>query len=364
MPTGWNISQIADAFSNAAAGHESWRYALDAISEGVGAAGAGIVPLKGALPELPSSSSCAEIAERYVRDGWIKTDPRFRGIPALYRKGFTTDLDFLTVEEINRSPYYQEWLHPFGLKWFAGLRIAGLEEEWVLSLHRSEAQGPFSEAEVSLLLRLSHDISASAVLANTLGFSRADAALEAFTLSGKAVVMLNRLGEVVRTNAAAEQMFDDDLRICGKRLVSTCQQSAMRLEHAVDVACARPQECFNSPVLLRRWNSTPVVAFVSPARGVARDIFSPCQTYVILVDPYQRGKPAAAVLQELFGLTRTEAVLAGRVSRGEALREIACAMAISYETARTHLRNVFAKTGLNDQADLVAFLLRLDIGIS
>ncbi len=321
-----------------------------------------ILPLKQAALDVPASSSCAEIAAIYLKDEWIKIDPRFRSIPLMNRRGYATDLDCLTIEEMNRSPYYQELLRSFGLRWFAGLRFVGLGEEWALSFQRSERQGSFSETEASLLLPLSRSLSASAVLANALGLSRADSALEAFTFSGKAVVMLNRFGEVVRINAAAEQMFDDDLRIRDKRLVPACRQSAVRLDRATGISCIRPQECFNSPVLLKRWNSTPLVAFVSPARGVAKDIFSPCQTYIILVDPYQRGMPAASTLQELFGLTRTEAVLAGRISRGESLREISRAMAISYETARTHLRNVFAKTDINDQADLVAFLLGLDGG--
>ena len=362
--TAWNIDGLAEIFSDAALGHQTWRHALDALSEGIGATGAAFIPLKGAAAQLPTSSSCVELVDQYLKDGWSKVDPRFRGVSMLYREGLVTDLDCLTVEEITRDPFYQELLRPFGLKWFAGIRIKGLEEEWALSIQRSEAQGPFCDAETGLLLRLSTSLSANAMLAETLASSSAVAALETFNLSDKAVVMLSRLGEVVRTTVAANKMFDDDLRIRDKRLVSACRQSATRLEHAIGLAYTRPQECFNNPVLLRRWNSTPVVAFVSPARGVARDIFSPCQTYIILVDPYQRGTPAARVLQELFGLTRTEAALAGRLSRGEALRDIARAMAMSYETARTHLRSVFAKTGLNDQADLVAFLLRLDTGMN
>ncbi len=363
MVASWNINRIADAFSDAVLGHSNWNNALDTISEEFGAAGAVILPLKQATFDVPASSSCAEIAAIYLRDDWIKIDPRFRCIPLMNRKGYATDLDCLTIEEMNRSPLYQELLRSFGLKWFAGLRFAGLGEEWALCFQRSEAQGPFSETELSLLSPLSHSLSASAVLGNALGYARIDSALEAFTISGNATVMVNRFGEVVRMNDAAERMLDDDLHIRGKRLLPACKQSAVRLDRAIESACTNLQECSNRPVLLRRWNSTPLVAFVSPARGVAKDIFSPCQTYIILVDPYQRGMPEAATLRDVFGLSRTEAILARRLSRGEGLREISCAMVISYETARTHLRSIFAKTGLNDQADLVAFLLRLDAEI-
>ncbi|WP_221178578.1 hypothetical protein, partial [Pseudomonas fluorescens] len=100
---------------------------------------------------------------------------------------------------------------------------------------------PFCDAETGLLLRLSTSLSANALLAETLASSSAVAALETFNLSDKAVVMLNRLGEVVRTTVAADKMFDDDLRIRDKRLVSACRQSATRLERAIGRACTHPQ---------------------------------------------------------------------------------------------------------------------------
>lgn len=266
----------------------------------------------------------------------------------------------MTKEQIERNPYYQENLRPLGFKWFVAMRIDGFAQEWTLSLHRSAAQGPFQEAEVKRLLALSSGLSAAVALAYNVASCSAEAAFQAFSLGAKAVVMLDRFGNVVRVTDAADRLFDDDLRIRESRIVSTCRQSTARLEHAISQACTRPKECLNRPVLLMRRNSTPIIAYISPARGIAKDVFSSCQTYVVLIDPYQRSTPAEGALQELFGLTRTEAALATRLSRGEALRDIASAMIISYETARTHLRRIFAKTGLNDQADLIAFLSRLD----
>lgn len=262
---------------------------------------------------------------------------------------------------MERNPYYQENLRPFGLKWFIALRIDGFARDWTLSLHRSAAQGPFQETEVKSLLRMSPHLSAAVALAHNVASYSAEAAFKTFSLGGKAVVMLDRFGDVLRMTDAADQLFDDDLYIRDKRIVSACRLSTARLEHAINQACTRPDEYLARPVLLTRRTSTPIVAHISPARGIAKDIFSSCQTYVILIDPYQRSIPAEGTLQELFGLTRTEAALATRLSRGESLRDIASAMTISYETARTHLRRIFSKTDLNDQADLIAFLSRLDI---
>ncbi len=361
MSVEWDINCIAQSFANAALGRGTWQCSLDMISEKVGAAGAVLVPLKGNLPPLPTSAGFAEAIDVYLRDGWSENDVRFRGVGAMRRKGYATDLDIISEREIRRSPYYQEWLHPFGLKWFAGVRIAGLEEEWVLSLQRSEAQGPFSEEECDRLVKMAHSLSASAELSNALGFSRADAAMAAFTMSGKAVVMLNRQGEVILTNSAAESIFDSNLRIKSKRLVCSHRESGKALDLAVHKACTMPDDCFDAPTLLMRADKGPLLAFVSPARGVANDVLSPCQAVVILADPYHRGVPQISVLQDLFGLTRAEAVLAAKLCKGHRLRDIASASGISYETGRTHLKRIFPKLGVKDQADLVALLLRLEV---
>ncbi|ANL20707.1 helix-turn-helix domain-containing protein [Rhizobium sp. N113] len=46
------------------------------------------------------------------------------------------------------------------------------------------------------------------------------------------------------------------------------------------------------------------------------------------------------------------------IARGLSLREVAMADDISYETLRTHLRNIYAKLGVNSRVRLVSLLMR------
>jgi DNA-binding CsgD family transcriptional regulator len=59
------------------------------------------------------------------------------------------------------------------------------------------------------------------------------------------------------------------------------------------------------------------------------------------------------LLQCHFGLTPAEARLALHLVAGESLRSAAVKLSITYETARTHLKNIFHKTGTCRQAELV-----------
>ena len=61
----------------------------------------------------------------------------------------------------------------------------------------------------------------------------------------------------------------------------------------------------------------------------------------------------------VFGLTAAEAALCKRLMHGDTTEIHADAMGLSPWTVRTHLRNVFGKTGTSRQAELVALLYRL-----
>jgi DNA-binding CsgD family transcriptional regulator len=58
-----------------------------------------------------------------------------------------------------------------------------------------------------------------------------------------------------------------------------------------------------------------------------------------------------------FGLTPAEARLALHLVAGETLRSAEVKLSISYETARTHLKNIFDKTGTCRQAELLVVIL-------
>ena len=63
------------------------------------------------------------------------------------------------------------------------------------------------------------------------------------------------------------------------------------------------------------------------------------------------------LLRSHFGLTPAEARLALHLVAGETLRSAEAKLSISYETARTHLKNIFSKTGTSRQAELVVAIV-------
>ncbi len=69
------------------------------------------------------------------------------------------------------------------------------------------------------------------------------------------------------------------------------------------------------------------------------------------------GPEAGAMLRLLYALTESEARLAAALAGGDSLGAYARAQGIALETARTHLRNIFAKTGTRRQGELLRLIL-------
>jgi DNA-binding CsgD family transcriptional regulator len=354
------LDAVGAAFAEAAVDPSRWNAAMELATDVTGGYGAALFPFEGRLPQVPQSRSMAASFETYIKGGWVHRDERYRCLPTIIRRGVTTEFDFTTTDDIARHPYYQEFLAPHGLRWFAGVLVASGDERWCLSLQRSIAQGPFTPQETKRLALLSKSLSSAAALARALGFARADAALGAFEVSGSAVVLLDRFGQVLRANGAAERMLRSDPRIERRRIVSADHDATSALDRALHaVLWNRSASALMAPVPLPRPDQRPVLAYPIRLAAVSADALAACQALLVLVDPDERPRPPEAALRSGFGLTGAEARLALHLAAGEALDDAADALGIAKETARVQLKAIFAKLDLHRQAELVALMARL-----
>jgi DNA-binding CsgD family transcriptional regulator len=66
--------------------------------------------------------------------------------------------------------------------------------------------------------------------------------------------------------------------------------------------------------------------------------------------------PKPDILSEILGLTRTEARLVYALGQGDSLAEAAARLGLTIETARYYSKQIFSKTGLRGQTDLIRYL--------
>jgi DNA-binding CsgD family transcriptional regulator len=362
MGSKWNRSIIEAVFAEAAVDSGKWSAAMDTVAAATGSAGAILLPVPARPVAIaPFSESLGPAAETYFKQGWAEHDLRYRGIPKLLRTGTMCDFDSITADGIKRSPYYQEFLAPHGLRWFGGIRIESGEDLWCISIQRSIKQGPFSPQELKQLAALSPQLSSAATTARALGFARAEGALDAFEVSDLAAVMLNGHGNVLRVNRAAERLLGRDPSLQRGRIVSADHQANQALDRTIHgVMTSTNGTTLMPPVLLpRSGERRPLLAYATRLAAVSQDLFAPCQAILVLVDMDGRVQPPEAVLRQVFRLSAAEARLARGLAAGRSLDSLAEELAITKDTARHELKSVFAKLDVHRQSELVALLARL-----
>jgi DNA-binding CsgD family transcriptional regulator/PAS domain-containing protein len=110
--------------------------------------------------------------------------------------------------------------------------------------------------------------------------------------------------------------------------------------------------------LLRPSREPALVATVmplSPENG-ERLIAPQARAVIFVVQPSQPLSLDSAAVEAAFGLTPRQAALAVLIARGASLPQAAATLSTSSETVRSHLKEIFERTGTRRQADLVRML--------
>lgn len=262
-------------------------------------------------------------------------------------------------QEIRRHPYYQDFLGRTNLKGWVAVRVGVDDQVWSLTFHRTTQQDEFSAAELRNFEELSRQLASTAQIASALAFARGQAALSTFEISGKAALLLNRGGEVILANAAADRLFDEHVNISKKRLFCSDRQATDRFENGLKRLLWSADQAGVPPIALPRPGKSAVAAYLMRSFQLADTPLSTYHAIAVLVDPDARLTPDIGTLRAMLDLTPAEARLAVALQSGNDVSEASVQLHISPETARKHLRSIFAKTGTRRQADLVALISNL-----
>src|SRR4030095_13792257 len=157
----------------------------------------------------------------------------------------------------------------------------------------------------------------------------------------------------------------DRISLAGDRLTFTEPGDAKRfreaLEHAIDARRAIQPGLVEALRFRRPLGPGHFSIIVRPASaqlGNEEPSLSSAVAVFISAETGRSRPPQVETVRKLFDLTRKEAQLAMCLTNGRSLREAASDLGITLNTARAHLRSIFAKTGIDRQARLVRAILR------
>lgn len=234
---------------------------------------------------------------------------------------------------------------------------------------RAPESAAFTDADVSLFAEILPHLARALRLYRTVRSSE--------DMHGALVAILDRLpeaiflvdhhGGVLSCNGSARAILrrNDGFSVVDGRiaLASADEHSALRALIAEAGAerpgtdAARGIEATMSVSRPSGQRSLPVVVTPLLCRGES-DCRPAAVAAVITKDVDQDASVLAPNLGTAFNLTPGESRLAGLIADGLGIQAAAEALGITRNTARTHMKRIYAKTGVHSHADLVRLLSR------
>lgn len=264
------------------------------------------------------------------------------------------------------SRFYKEVIAPYGYLDYLGL-VALRTDGRIASLHtcRNEADPRYGDREIGIFKLLSPHICRALAISDALDLRTLQAEMLEATLDGLAagVYLTARDGRVVYMNKAAERQVKtgNALRIVSNRLYPTEAKTRAALAKAIediskDETDAGPG---GHSMAIAGTDGTGYVATLLPlARGRRQSITAPfaASVAVFVQDPIEIPFMPGEAFARLYRLTGGELRVLLALSQGLGGTQAAEMLGIAATTVKTHLENIFAKTGTSKQAELLRLL--------
>jgi DNA-binding CsgD family transcriptional regulator len=342
-----------DDIYEAAVVPEKWPAVLDRLAVVADAEGALLFAAGPGVPRWLASDSIRGTVEEWTRSKWFLDNPRGQRLVPLDEPRFLTDLDELTLAEIEASDFYTELLRPAGLGWCVGTSIRSpAGDTLVFSIEKAHSKGPVPRHVAEQLDGLRPHLARAVLLSGRLGFDRAKSTVATLEAIGLPAAALTSTGRIVSANAGF-LASEPRIRVGAGDTIQLASASAQALLMQV---ISRTTESGRS-IPVRAGSTKPAfVLHVVPLRGGGLDVFTGALSIVFITSMVASSSPAPSLLQALFDLTPAEARIASQITEGKSIEQISLATGLSQNTVRTHLKSVFQKTGVERQAELVSLL--------
>ncbi|MBB6466189.1 DNA-binding CsgD family transcriptional regulator [Aminobacter lissarensis] len=351
--------QFIDQIYEASFVPEKWPALLDGLAKAVDGMGGYLFTISRGASAYVASDAVAPHVEAFIHEGWMAVNGRAARAEALAYPGFITDLDAFSEEELEREPIYRDFLRPRGMGWAAGTHIP-LPTGDVLSfnLERSTARGPFERPYVEALDRLRPHIARAAMVGARIGLEKARAGADALEALGLPAAVLGGRGQLLACNQLMDKLIPATVQDGADRAQITDKKADALLETALSALAGGARRGIVQSFPIKGADGKPSsVAHLLPVRGSAHDLFSRMNSILVVMPLPGPGAPPAKVLQALFDLTPSEARIASALADGRTIDAISQDFGIARETVRSHLRSIFAKSGVSKQSSLVRLLL-------
>ena len=359
------IREVVNLWYRAGFGEAPWASALRSTAELLGGGAAAVLD----VDRRNANVGRIYVHQLYNTDEYVtrmsQINPRKLYSLKLPKPHVFTDYAVLPETAIDRNEFY-DWIgRSHGLRYFIGARVFDDgPRSLCASVEFTRRHGHADEATVETFKRITpHIANAWRVSGLVEKLDAAKGLIELLVgqrLCG--LVGLRRDGSVLFMNGAAEEVTTsgDGLLVVNGFVRAARAANDRTLQEIIGrVLRFRPDEPPDSGgavAVSRPSGRTPFVLRVMPgATSDASRAGEMPAALVLIADPDQRAVPNDETLRTL-GFSPTETRIAQQLVRGHTLAEAARHLGMAHNTARAHLRSIFAKMRVRSQVELVRML--------
>jgi DNA-binding CsgD family transcriptional regulator/PAS domain-containing protein len=233
-----------------------------------------------------------------------------------------------------------------------------------ISLYRSASTGEYQVSDLDILRFIVPHIQRAFKLHFQLSELRArsEGVEAALNMLATGIIFLGTGGEVLLMNQRAEEILNcrDGLLLAQGKLVAAIHGESARLRAAIGGAVRTGSGrglSAGGTMLISRNQGRPLSITVAPLREFNPALPQRPAAVLFIFDPDQNVELPSDLLPRCYGLTPAEARLAMVLLEGNSLKEAADSCGVTHNTAKSQLKNVFSKTEVKRQGELIRLLL-------
>jgi len=358
------LSQLIGNIYDAALDSRLWVGVLEQATQFIGGTAAGIywkdITVQGELHYVYNvePSSVDAYFNKYIRFDPSLTAQFFFEVGEIYN---TTNV--LPYDEFVETTFYKEWVKPNG--WVDHL-AATLDKSATsfaqFGVFRTERQGLADDNMRQRMHLLVPHVRRAVLIGNVIDLQKEKAGSLSDALDGldAGVFLLDKRCHIAFSNIAAQALLDDAaiLRTVNDTLIAVNPHAAQLLRNVVAAASGGDGAVGADGVAIplsgklgQNWVAD-ILPLTSGARRQAGGLHSAVAAVFVRKVSMSAPYPTEVAARQ-FQLTPSEARVLDAVLKVSGVSEIAEVLGISESTVKTHLQNIFGKTGVRRQADLI-----------
>jgi len=274
--------------------------------------------------------------------------------------------ELVSDSEYATSDYCQKCLKPLHVRYVAGIDYEGENNNnFNIRLSRNETQEPFSEKEIELLRLLVPHIKRAITYGIRELHSHSEKQVYSDSMAGRSVgiLTLDENGYIVSSNKVATKYLQDKDGLSERhnhlQLNDSQANDEFKSRFSDIISAQKSRQIIPARALaVPRKSSKLDYELVLKPMPINRYIDTKGSPHlmVFIHDPEINIDISVHLIVALYNLTVSEAMLTVLLTEGKSLDEVAVIQGIAKNTARAHLRSIFAKVGVSKQSMLVSLI--------